>query len=219
KPYFRSVMAVPMTDHEHFNGIAIVLHKDPYFFSFESFKLIQSLVQHSTLAFANSMLREELEQTIITDYLTKLHSRNYLDECIIKHVQEDQSGHFILFDIDNFKQINDTYGHQKGDDVIRQVARAIQEQLGNLGIAARWGGEELAVYLPFISKKEAYDLADKIRERISIVTIPSVTVSCGLSSWNAPDRPDGKQIVAQADQALYRAKEFGKNRLIVAGAK
>ena len=213
---FRSLMAVPMKDHEYLDGLAIVVHKDPYYFSFESFKLLQSLVHHSTLAFANSMLHEELERTIITDYLTKLHSRNYLDQQVEQHLKQDENGHFLLFDIDNFKRVNDTHGHQVGDVVICQVSDIIQTTIANKGLAARWGGEELAVYLPSMSLEEAYGLAELIRSSVSEQSSPTVTVSCGLASWDSVRLLDVKQIVKQADQALYVAKEFGKNRIVKA---
>lgn len=214
---FRSLMAVPMKDHEHMSGLAVILQKDAYFFSFESFKLLQSLVSHSTLAFANSLLREELEKAVITDYLTKLHSRVYLDQYVEASVENDENGHLILFDIDNFKRINDTHGHQVGDEVICQVAGLIRTSIGNVGLAARWGGEELAVYLPSIPSEHAHELTEMIREKVATFTSPSVTVSCGLASWEASwVRPTLKRIVQQADQALYKAKGSGKNRIVTA---
>ncbi|MFZ0369148.1 MAG: diguanylate cyclase [Halobacillus sp.] len=212
---YKSIMAVRMTDHEHLDGLAIVLHKQPYFFSFDSFKLLQSLIHHSTLAFANSMLREELEKTVVTDYLTKLHSRNYLDKCVEEHTLNDKCGAFILFDIDNFKEVNDTYGHQKGDEVLCQTAEAIQSVLNGSGMAARWGGEELAVYIPGMICKEAFQVADSIRKEIFLATSPSVTVSCGVSSWNADSPLSGKELVRRADEALYKAKEAGKNQIVM----
>lgn len=222
KPYggdlpYRSLMAVPMKDHEHISGLAIVLHTSAYFFSFESFKLLQSLVSHSTLAFANSILREELEKAVITDYLTKLHSRVHLDRCVEEYVNLNEEGSLILFDIDNFKNINDTYGHQIGDEVICQVADLIQSTVGNSGLSARWGGEELAVYLPSVSSGFAHDIAEMVREKIASMTSPAVTVSCGLASWQSNwVRPTRKQIVQQADKALYKAKSSGKNRIVTA---
>ncbi|MBX0359054.1 diguanylate cyclase domain-containing protein [Halobacillus sp. Nhm2S1] len=214
---YRSLMAVPMKDHEHISGLAIVLHKDPYFFTFESFKLLQSLVAHSTLAFANSILREELEKAVITDYLTKLHSRVHLDRCVEQHVKHDENGSLILFDIDNFKNINDTYGHQVGDEVICQVADIIKTVIGDQGLSARWGGEELAVYIPVLPSEKAHDLTEIIREKIALSTSPAVTVSCGIAPWRSEWlRPDRKQIVQQADQALYKAKSSGRNRIVTA---
>ncbi|UOK57263.1 GGDEF domain-containing protein [Bacillus sp. OVS6] len=145
---FSSLIAIPMIQSEQLKGFAIVLHSDSYFFTFEMFKLLQSLIHHSTLALMNSMLREELEQLVKTDHLTKLHSRNFLDESVQSSLEKDRQGTFILMDIDNFKQINDTYGHQVGDEVLIQVAKIMKNSIGEYDIGARWGGEELAVYLP-----------------------------------------------------------------------
>lgn len=210
---YRSLMAVPMKDHQQQTGFAVVLHKKPSFFSFDSFKLLQSLVQHSALAFANSILQEELERTVITDYLTKLHSRIYLDDRLDKHIKEDEQGHLILVDIDHFKAVNDTYGHQTGDEVICQAAAVIQEEMaGSSGLAARWGGEELAVYFPSTSAGEAFQITESIRERIASETHPGVTVSCGFASWKAiHGRPERKALILQADRALYQAKKAGRN--------
>ncbi|MFB4163043.1 GGDEF domain-containing protein [Alteribacillus sp. JSM 102045] len=138
-------MAVPMVQSREIKGIVIVLVKE---FTFHQFKLLQSLVHHSTLAFLNAMLHEQLETMVITDHLTKLHSRHYLDECILRALTQEKEGTFLLFDIDKFKKVNDTFGHQTGDQIIIQVGSIIQQNIRKNDIAARWGGEELAVYLP-----------------------------------------------------------------------
>ncbi|WP_181349888.1 sensor domain-containing diguanylate cyclase [Thalassobacillus sp. CUG 92003] len=210
---FRSVMAVPMSLHEQVEGVAVVVHKEPYFFSFESFKLLQSLVHHSALAFSNSMLQEELEKTVITDYLTKLFSRNYLDEQLEHHVQHHKPGAFLLIDLDNFKAINDTHGHQIGDDILVQVAGILKDNSPSHAIAARWGGEELALFLPRANTEEAALIAQLIRHKVAEQTKPSVTVSCGVSWWSQETSMSGKQIVSRADEAMYRAKTSGKNSI------
>src|SRR3954447_6140953 len=148
---FKSVMAVPMVQSNVLNGFVLVLHREPYAFLFKTFKLFLSLIHHSTLAFTNIILREELEKMVITDHLTKLYSRNYLDEKIQQSMEVDAGGTFIMIDIDNFKSVNDTYGHQIGDEVIVQVANIIQTNIRGTDVGARWGGEELAVYLPRVS--------------------------------------------------------------------
>src|SRR5699024_6030326 len=99
----------------------IILHNEQSYFTFVRFKLVQSLIQQSTISLLNCMLREELEQAVITDYLTTLYSRSFLDKKIGQHLEWDDSGVLILFDIDDFKNINDLYGHYIGDEVIIQV--------------------------------------------------------------------------------------------------
>ncbi|MEQ2527035.1 sensor domain-containing diguanylate cyclase [Bacillaceae bacterium CLA-AA-H227] len=213
---FKSVMAVPMVQTEKIMGFALVMHRLPYHFSFETFKLMQSLIHHSTLAFTNSMLREELEKMVITDHLTKLHSRNFLTEKIQRSMSEDAFGTFILIDIDNFKQINDSYGHQVGDEVLVQVSSVIQDNIRDADIGARWGGEELALYLPKIQLDVAVVIAERLVRKVSELTHPSITISCGVSNWTKEHDDDNfTKLFKRADQALYVAKETGKNKVIV----
>ena len=89
------MMAVPMMESDQVHGFALVLHKDPYYFSFETFKLLQSLIHHTSLALANSMLREELEKMVITDHLTGLYSRSYLDGKMLESMEKDQREHLF----------------------------------------------------------------------------------------------------------------------------
>lgn len=182
---FRSIMAVPMVQSEKLKGFTLVMHREPYHFTFETFKLLQSLIHHSTLALTNSMLREELERMVVTDHLTKLYSRNYLDERIHLSMAEDEMGTFILIDIDNFKLINDTYGHQVGDEVLVQVANLILGNIRDTDIGARWGGEELAIYLPQISIETGALIAERLVKKVSENTNPPITISCGVSYWTS----------------------------------
>ncbi|AGK55222.1 sensor domain-containing diguanylate cyclase [Bacillus sp. 1NLA3E] len=211
---FRSIMAVPMIQTGVMQGFILVMHENPYYFSFESYKLLQSLIHHSTLAFVNSSLKEELERMVITDYLTKLYSRNYLDQKIQQSMKDDGQGTFILIDIDNFKGVNDTFGHQVGDEVIIQVANVMSASIRASDIGARWGGEELAIYLPRITMEKGRDIARRLVERVKQDTNPPVTVSCGISNWNKMQKDTVKDLFVRADQALYVAKNSGKNKVV-----
>ncbi len=213
---YHSVMAIPMMQSKQIKGAIFVLHQDPYFFSFEAFKLIQSLVHHSTLAFVNSMLREQLEHLVITDYLTGLYSRKYLDERLQQHLSEDEQGAFLLIDIDDFKKFNDTYGHELGDELIIQVASIIKGHIGTDDFAARWGGEELAVYLPNASVKEGMETAHQLVRQVEAFTEPTVTISVGVSYWDKGQSERTGNVFDRADAALYQAKELGKNCVVQA---
>ena len=212
---YRSIMAVPMTQSGIQKGFALVMHHTPYHFSFEAFKLLQSLVHHSTLAFTNAMLREELEKMVVTDHLTKLFSRSYLDEKIHQSMNEDHEGTFIMVDIDNFKSINDTFGHQVGDDVIIQVADLINANIRGTDIGARWGGEELAIYLPGVSLSAGVVIAERLVKKVYTNTEPQVTVSCGVSHWNRGQKESYATLFKRADKALYVAKHTGKNKVVI----
>lgn len=213
---YQSLLAVPMIHDQELKGAAIVLHTEPYFFTFEQFKLLQSLIYHFTLAFINSMLHEEMERLAITDHLTRLYSRNYLDEKINESMNRDCSGTFILFDIDDFKQVNDTYGHLTGDDVIIQVANLILANKRSTDIAARWGGEELALYLPSVDVASGLRVAERLVNTVKNNTSPAVTISGGIAYWSVKKSGDTvTKLFNRADQALYEAKRSGKNRIVV----
>jgi two-component system, cell cycle response regulator len=212
---YRSLLVVPMVGAEQLQGIVLVLHRNPSFFTFESFRLIESLVQHSSLSIVNSMLQEKLERLVITDYLTNLCSRSYLDDRMRTHIQEDTQGGFILIDVDDFKKVNDTYGHNTGDYLLIQVANILKDLLGANDVAARWGGEELAVYMPHASFEQTVKKAEEIVQSVASSTRPAVTVSCGISTWTETVRPEVHQLFSQADYKLYDAKRLGKNRYCV----
>jgi diguanylate cyclase len=128
----------------------------------------------------------------------------------------------IMFDIDHFKKINDTYGHPLGDRVIAAVSQSIRECVGQAGVAARYGGEEFAVLLPELPISVAEALADNIRKRIEMgrirrrqgeEPIGGVTISAGVSAWHRDD--DLAMVVERADRALYASKKAGRNRVTV----
>lgn len=215
KVRYKSVIVVPMVEKGVIKGFAMVMHHEPYYFTFETFKLLQSLIHHSTLAFTNAILREEQEKMVITDHLTKLYSRNYLDEQIQRSMVKGNLGTFLLIDIDNFKQINDTFGHQVGDDVLIQVASIIQTNIRKTDIGARWGGEELAVYLPNVPVDKGKLIAQRIVNKVCSESKPKITISCGISYWDHETNDSFTTLFKRADLALYAAKESGKNKVVV----
>lgn len=216
---YKSFMVIPMLVEEKINGYCIVLHSEPYFFSFDSYKLMQSLIHHSSLAISNSVLRNRLQEMVDRDHLTKLYARRYLDRYVENSLQMDDSGMFLLIDIDNFKKVNDTYGHQIGDEILVQIANQLQKMIGTRGICARWGGEELAVFVANLLEDEALKLADQIVKAIPNVTKPQVTISAGVVPWKQGDQPEFQTIFLQADTALFEAKRNGKNQFCVYNKK
>lgn len=212
---YGALMAVPIIHNDSLKGIAVAVGDEAYSFTFEMFKLFQSLIHRSALAVTNSMLRERLERMVITDQLTELSARNYLNKTIEESMKCDSGGIFILIDLDDFKSINDTYGHQVGDEVLIQVARIIQGSLNESQIGARWGGEELAIYLPNTSLDCGAKLANHLLDQVSKGTNPSITISCGISNWGIGYFDEVKQLFNRADAALYEAKNAGKNRIVI----
>ncbi|MFJ7827079.1 diguanylate cyclase domain-containing protein [Psychrobacillus sp. NPDC096623] len=212
---YRSLVAIPLKEQSNITGFSIIMHKEPYFFSFDNYKLMQSLIQHSSLAISNSTLRDKLQKMVDRDHLTNLFARNYLDRFVEKAMETDDEGVFILLDIDNFKRINDTHGHQKGDEILIQIARVIQGMIENKGISARWGGEELALYFSHMSLEQGIEMGKQLLMAIPQNTKPSVTVSIGISNWQRNDNLSFNNLFHNADTVLYKAKNNGKNQLCV----
>lgn len=211
---FHSIMVIPMWAGENLFGAILVAHESPYYFSFDKYKFVQSFVQHASLAYMNAMLKEKLRLTAITDYLTKLYLRNHLDKTIEEHMRDNRGGTFIILDVDDFKSINDTYGHYVGDSVLVQVANVLKAEIQQDEIAARWGGEEFAVYLPQCEREYAQAKANAIRKKVGEQTDPRVTLSVGIAIWCNNDIDSIEKLFIQADNALYKAKTTGKNRVV-----
>ncbi|MET0959463.1 MAG: diguanylate cyclase [Psychrobacillus psychrotolerans] len=212
---YRSLVAIPLKEQNNITGFSIILHKEPYFFSFDNYKLMQSLIQHSSLAISNSTLRYKLQKMVDRDHLTNLFARNYLDRFVEEAMETDDQGVFVLIDIDNFKRINDTHGHQIGDEILKQIARVIQGMIKNKGVSARWGGEELALYLSHMSLDQGVEMSKQLLAAIPQKTNPSVTVSIGISNWSRSDNLSFNNLFHNADTVLYEAKNSGKNQLCI----
>lgn len=170
---------------------------------------------------------EQLERLSSTDRLTGLLNRgtweNLLDAEFERFRRYGHNTVLVMFDIDHFKPVNDTYGHLAGDDVIRAVARVTRESLRQADQPGRYGGEEFAIILPETDITGALTICERIRESIAATKVPTdkaeiqCTVSMGLVQLT--DTPDNyMQWLQQADQALYQAKETGRNRCVVFNA-
>lgn len=209
----RSLIAAPVTVRGEVNGAILLAHRQPHYFSYENYKLLQVLATHIGLAIANASLYDAVQLMANQDMLTGLHARHYLDNCVQSRLASDHVGSLLLVDIDNFKQVNDNYGHQTGDRILKQVCEIIKTSIRSGDIAARWGGEELAIYFPFMTGEECFKVAERIRERVTRETDPDVTVSCGIGGWiYSGERISVEVLFYCADMALYRAKNGGRDR-------
>lgn len=214
-PLFKSIIGIPILNQKEIIGVAICLHKERYFFSFDRFKLAKSLIIHGSLSISNLQLREKMRKLAERDHLTGLFARRYLEKHIYHVVHEKRGGSFLLFDIDNFKHVNDRLGHDVGDRVLQQLGARLIEEVGDKGIPARWGGEEFAVYLSTYNQEELAETSRKLLEIIPTITDPSVTVSMGVVYWEPDQLCSFESLFKEADQNLYQAKEEGKNRLVL----
>ena len=166
----------------------------------------------------------QLESLSRTDRLTELNNRGYWEECLVAEFQRVHRTKapctLVMFDIDHFKKVNDTYGHQAGDEVIRVTARLLRECKRTTDIAGRYGGEEFGVILIDTGAEGALVFTERLREKIAGHPVVhedrsiSFTISLGIAEC-VEGVADHKQWIEHSDQALYEAKESGRNRSVV----
>jgi diguanylate cyclase (GGDEF)-like protein len=165
------------------------------------------------------------KEAVKRDSLTGLYDRSYFDNQlqleILDATKENWNVGLIILDIDHFKQVNDTYGHPVGDLVLQSVARVLMETIGEKGICARYGGEEMAIILPKTNQENAIYLAEEIRSKIEAQAINTgdeppvkITVSLGIAMFPQDSR-EINTLIKNADKALYQAKEAGRNKVSV----
>jgi diguanylate cyclase (GGDEF)-like protein len=157
-----------------------------------------------------------------TDYLTQLPNRSHIHSRFDSIAKHNKDLCVVLADIDNFKSINDTYGHLVGDDVLRIVAEQLSHSLRKVDVIGRWGGEEFIMLLPETSAEQALIIVERIRENIAAISFPitttsgtfSTTISFGICQLPLKNNAINDYIAA-ADQALYKAKSNGKNQSVI----
>lgn len=165
-----------------------------------------------------SRLMRELKRRARHDPLTGLYNRGYIEECLTSEVARSSryrnAYSVILFDIDYFKRINDTYGHEAGDTILKEIARRVRGSLRSVDLLGRWGGEEFLVTLAETGKDNAMQVAENIRHLVETghYGLPDpVTVSLGVAQFREGD--NAASLVRRADEALYRAKQRGRNQV------
>jgi two-component system cell cycle response regulator len=193
---------------------------------FDSGELIaRIMVQLNIKALQDDMRKTNdlLKELSITDHLTHLYNRRYMmDELAMEfHRSLRKKGDLclVLIDVDHFKLVNDTYGHQNGDMVLAAIAETLQVELRRYDMAARYGGEEFAMVLPDTPLQYGCAVAERLRQSVHQITFPSpmenlaVTISQGLAALPSPHISSVDALIKAADDALYRAKQNGRNRI------
>src|SRR5215472_2629525 len=192
----------------------------------------QELLARTATQIRRKRLQERLQQNYqrglslaLTDPLTSLYVRRYgeahLDELMERVNQDVTSAAVLLFDVDYFKRVNDTHGHDAGDDVLRELAARTIKSVRSVDLAVRWGGEEFVVVMPETDLSIAAAVAERLRAAVAREPFTvkadgqniSITISVGVTSAAAGD--DRKRMLKRADIALYMAKNQGRNRVVV----
>ena len=184
------------------------------------YDVTDTAVNKQGMAVANS----QLEQLSRTDRLTQLNNRGFWEECLVNEFKRfkrtGQNVSLVMFDIDHFKKVNDTYGHQAGDEVIRKVSDILRKNMRETDIAGRYGGEEFAAILVNTDASSAAFFAERLRRGAAKCIVShdgrdiNFTISLGIADLTE-DVADHQAWIERADQALYHSKEGGRNQLTV----
>jgi diguanylate cyclase (GGDEF)-like protein/PAS domain S-box-containing protein len=163
---------------------------------------------------------EELKRLATTDILTGAYNRTLFDEIIKREIERvnrySKPLSVIMFDIDHFKQVNDTFGHNAGDSVLKKIAYLVRRIMRKIDYFMRWGGEEFMIISPETDREQAYILAERVRKSIGhfkFDDIGKITVSCGVAEYKEGDTENS--LIKKADDAMYKAKREGRNRVEV----
>ena len=226
----KSAALVPLPRTERAVGALCFGSRDPTRFTrHHGTDFLGHLGAVAAVCIENAVNRARLLRAGITDFLTGWHNRRYLQQRLKEELARAQrrggTVACLMIDIDQFKGINDAYGHLAGDKALKEIAQRVEEQIRTMDTAARFGGDELAVILPEASATDAAPLAERIRKSIAAKPITltaqvkrSLTVSVGVASVS-PGRHEtdlkavSDRLLADADAALYRAKALGRNRV------
>jgi diguanylate cyclase (GGDEF)-like protein len=191
--------------------------------SFIEREWIERLAEQMALSLSNVQLRLSLRRQSVVDPLTELYNRRYMDESLKRELaRAARSGRpvaVVLVDLDHFKNVNDDYGHEAGDGLLREVGRLLRERVRKCDIACRYGGEELIVILPECDLEVAIRRAEELRQGISALAfshqgrLVAATASFGVATTTELTDAAPETLVGAADMALYEAKRCGRNRV------
>lgn len=229
-PPMKTFMGVPIIARGRvIGGLYLTEKADAQQFTAEDESLAVGLASDAAIAIENAHLFEEVQRLAITDGLTGLCNRQHFLELAGREF--DRAHRYqrplsvIMLDIDRFKRVNDTHGHAVGDEVLQALAARFRANVRDIDLPARYGGEEFAVLLPEVGLERARVAAERLRRSVADTPIETaagslnVTISLGVGAIRelpvagAPDCPDLPTLLRLADEALYKAKNAGRNRV------
>lgn len=212
---------IPLVCKEELLGILVLGKLDNY--SEEERTLFDYLAHQLAIALDNALMHKHIHSLSIIDGLTGLYNRRFLNELLDKKwnraVRHKRPLAVMLGDLDNFKSINDTHGHSRGDDVLKTVGRVLRESIRTDDIGSRYGGEEFVVVMEDTDAKNAVALAERIAGRLKETGFPwlerPVTMSIGVAVYPEAGTADVEALFQAADHAMYEAKTTGKDRVVL----
>jgi diguanylate cyclase (GGDEF)-like protein len=218
----RPLAAVPLIYQKRFMGVLLVRSDDPTrVWQENELLLLRTVADQVTVAVSHARLFSQMQQQALTDGLTGCFNRRSFEMQLERDLHMATRMRLplslILLDLDNFKRVNDTFGHEAGDVALRLLADGLRDELRSVDTAARYGGEEFAVILPQAGIDGAMIVAERLRRRIELMEVPGVghiTASLGIATF--PQHASSRDtLVLAADRALYNAKSGGRNCVCV----
>jgi diguanylate cyclase (GGDEF)-like protein len=218
-PFARNLVIVPLFAEGQPLGVLVVEHSSKRGPRIERrvVAMVQQFASHSGLALRNAWLLQQVQRMADTDALTGIANRRTFQSLLEREVsragRNGEQVTLVMIDIDHFKSINDTHGHQTGDEVLKAAATMLAKMCRDFDVPARYGGEEFAVILPACSSKESLVVAERLRKSFSESETPvPVTASAGVATFPA-HASDPEKLIAAADEALYESKRAGRDRV------
>jgi diguanylate cyclase (GGDEF)-like protein len=216
----RPLAAVPVIYHDRTMGVLMVASDDPQrVWGDNEIMLLRTVADQVAVAVNHAQLFQQMQRQALTDSLTGCFNRRFFEIQLERDLHLATRMHqplsLIFLDVDNFKRVNDTHGHEAGDSALRILANTLREELRGVDSAARYGGEEFAVILPQAGPDGALVVAERLRSRIEKTEFPGVgciTASFGVATF--PLHASSRDLLmTTADRALYQAKRAGRNRV------
>jgi two-component system, cell cycle response regulator len=221
----RSFLGVPLRNQGKIVGVWILIAEEPGRFVAEHLGLLQVVAGQAAILIANAVLHQEVERLAVTDGLTGLHNHRFFQERLAYEVERGERSRqplsLLLLDIDHFKRINDTHGHPFGDQVLKALAAELGRQARRVDCVARYGGEEFAIILVNTDRRGCRRSAQRVLKAVRALRVPregggfSFTLSIGGATC-PDDAATREELVRRADEALYAAKEGGRDRFLTA---
>jgi two-component system, cell cycle response regulator len=216
-------VSVPVTTNERLAGLLALGGRRVGRMTADTEAFLGQVANQAYIVMENARLFERVRNLSIRDSLTDLYNHRHVMELVSVEFSRvgryQQAFSLLMIDVDDFKKVNDEYGHPAGDAVLTELARIIKETVRTVDVVGRYGGEEFVAVLPHTPHDEALETAERIRIRIHDHVFPGgerkvhVTVSVGVASYPSAKVDSPSTLIREADQALYRAKEAGRDRV------
>jgi diguanylate cyclase (GGDEF)-like protein len=217
RSYVRSIVCIPMIVYSDVIGVINVTNKrQGKEFTDEDVEMLKAVADQAAVA----INKAQLWDMAVTDSLTGLYVRRYfmvkLQEEVLRAERYNNILSIVMADLDQFKNINDTYGHDAGDRALKAIGKFLQNNIRDVDVIARYGGEEFVIMIPEAAKDAAYCLSQRLRKKFSKLkfeNLPQITISLGIATYPF-DGKDPEDLIKKADAAMYAAKRAGRNQVV-----